>query len=48
MRAGQHAGPLMAHLGSNATCRASFAIYNITAEVDVLFDSLDLAHDMFA
>jgi hypothetical protein len=29
VRAGQHcAAPLMAHLGVNATCRASFAMYN--------------------
>lgn len=49
VRAGQHcAGPLMAHLGLNATCRASFAVYNTTAEVDVLIDALELAHELFA
>ena len=49
VRAGQHcAGPLMAHLGLNATCRASFAVYNTGAEVDVLIDALELAHDLFA
>ena len=49
VRAGQHcAGPLMAHLGLTATCRASFAVYNTTAEVDVLIDALELAHEMFA
>jgi cysteine desulfurase/selenocysteine lyase len=49
VRAGQHcAGPLMAHLGLNATCRASFAVYNTPAEVDVLIDALELAHEMFA
>ncbi|TGD61446.1 cysteine desulfurase [Tabrizicola sp. WMC-M-20] len=49
VRAGQHcAGPLMAHLGLNATCRASFAVYNTSAEVDVLIDALELAHDLFA
>jgi cysteine desulfurase / selenocysteine lyase len=49
VRAGQHcAGPLMAHLGLNATCRASFGLYNTTAEVDVLIDGLELAHDLFA
>ena len=49
VRAGQHcAGPLMAHLGLNATCRASFAVYNTNAEVDVLIDALELAHDLFA
>jgi cysteine desulfurase / selenocysteine lyase len=49
VRAGQHcAGPLMAHLGLTATCRASFGLYNTTAEVDVLIDALELAHDLFA
>jgi cysteine desulfurase/selenocysteine lyase len=49
VRAGQHcAGPLMAHLGLNATCRASFAVYNTTTDVDVLIDALELAHEMFA
>jgi cysteine desulfurase/selenocysteine lyase len=48
VRAGQHcAGPLMAHLGLNATCRASFAVYNNTAEVDALIDALELAYEMF-
>ena len=49
VRAGQHcAGPLMAHLAITATCRASFAVYTTTAEVDVLIDALELAHDLFA
>ena len=49
VRAGQHcAGPLMEHLGVSATCRASFAMYNTTAEVDVLVEALELAHDLFA
>ncbi len=49
VRAGQHcAGPLMEHLGVSATCRASFAMYNTKAEVDVLVDALELAHDLFA
>ncbi len=49
VRAGQHCtGPLMAHLGVNATCRASFAAYNTKAEVDVLIDALELCHDLFA
>ncbi|MEP4248806.1 cysteine desulfurase [Tateyamaria sp.] len=49
VRAGQHCtGPLMEHLGLNATCRASFAMYNTKAEVDVLIDALELAHDLFA
>ena len=37
VRAGQHCtGPLMEHLGLSATCRASFAMYNTTDEVDGL------------
>ncbi|SFB14497.1 cysteine desulfurase [Poseidonocella pacifica] len=49
VRAGHHcAGPLMDHLGVAATCRASFGMYNTEAEVDVLVDALELAHDLFA
>lgn len=49
VRAGQHCcGPLMNHLELNATCRASFAMYNTTDEVDTLIDALELAHDLFA
>jgi len=49
VRAGQHCvGPLMEHLGLNATCRASFGLYNTKAEVDVLVDALELCHDLFA
>jgi cysteine desulfurase/selenocysteine lyase len=49
VRAGQHcAGPLMEHLGVAATCRASFGMYNTRAEVDVLVDALELAHELFA
>lgn len=49
VRAGQHCvGPLMAHLGITASCRASFGLYNTEAEVDVLVDALELAHDLFA
>ena len=49
VRAGQHcAGPLMEHLGVTATCRASFGMYNTQAEVDVLVEALELAHDLFA
>ena len=49
VRAGQHCtGPLMEHLGLTATCRASFGMYNTKAEVDVLVDALELAHDLFA
>ncbi|MGB7240999.1 MAG: cysteine desulfurase [Sulfitobacter sp.] len=47
VRAGQHCvGPLMEHMGVNATCRASFGLYNTTAEVDVLIDALELCHDL--
>jgi cysteine desulfurase/selenocysteine lyase len=49
VRAGQHCcGPLMNHLDLNATCRASFGMYNTTDEVDTLIDALELAHDLFA
>lgn len=49
VRAGQHCtGPLMQHLGLTATCRASFAVYNTEAEVDILIDALELCHDLFA
>jgi cysteine desulfurase/selenocysteine lyase len=48
VRAGQHcAGPLMEHLGVNATCRASFGLYNTRAEVDALIDALELCHELF-
>ncbi len=49
VRAGQHcAQPLMEYLGVPATCRASFAMYNTQAEVDVLVDALELCHELFA
>ena len=49
VRAGQHCcGPLMAHLGINASCRASMGMYNTTDEIDVWVDALELAHDLFA
>ncbi|TDK51161.1 cysteine desulfurase [Antarcticimicrobium luteum] len=49
VRAGHHcAGPLMDHLGVTATCRASFGLYNTRAEVDVLVEALELAHELFA
>jgi cysteine desulfurase / selenocysteine lyase len=49
VRAGTHcAMPLMTHLGVGATCRASFAMYNTTQEVDALVSALDLAHELFA
>lgn len=49
VRAGQHcAGPLMEHLGINASCRASFAFYNTMQEVDALVDGLNLAHELLS
>ena len=49
VRAGHHcAGPLMAHLGLTATCRASFGLYNTTDEVDTLVEALELCHELFA
>jgi cysteine desulfurase/selenocysteine lyase len=49
VRAGQHCvGPLMEHMGLSATCRASFGLYNTKAEVDVLVDALELAHELLA
>ncbi|MEO1724137.1 MAG: cysteine desulfurase [Pseudomonadota bacterium] len=48
VRAGHHcAQPLMEHLGVNATCRASFGMYNTKAEVDRLVESLELCHELF-
>ncbi len=49
VRAGQHCtGPLMEHLGINASCRASFALYNTRAEVDALVEGLEFCHELFA
>jgi len=49
VRAGHHcAQPLMEHMGVNATCRASFGMYNTEAEVDALVDALQLCHELFA
>ena len=49
VRAGHHcAQPLMEHLGVPATARASFGMYNTTAEVDALVDALELCHELFA
>jgi cysteine desulfurase/selenocysteine lyase len=49
VRAGTHcAMPLMEHMGVNATCRASFAMYNTPEEVDALVSALELCHDLFA
>jgi cysteine desulfurase/selenocysteine lyase len=49
VRAGTHcAEPLLARYGVTATCRASFAMYNTTQEVDSLVEALHKAHEMFA
>ncbi len=49
IRAGHHcAQPLLQRLGVPATCRASFAMYNTKAEVDVLIGALQKARDLFA
>ncbi|MDC1262799.1 cysteine desulfurase [Planktomarina temperata] len=48
VRAGHHcAQPLMDHLAVSATCRASFAMYNTTAEVDALVEGLEFCHELF-
>ena len=48
VRAGTHcAMPLMAHMGVNATCRASFGLYNTEAEVDALISALELCRELF-
>ncbi|MFA9229190.1 MAG: cysteine desulfurase [Microgenomates group bacterium] len=48
VRAGTHcAMPLMQYLGVGATCRASFAMYNTTEEVDSLISALELCHELF-
>ncbi len=49
VRAGHHCcQPLMEHMGVTATCRASFGMYNSVEEVDVLVESLEKAHSLFA
>ena len=49
VRAGTHcAQPLLKRLGVTSTCRASFALYNTTDEVDRLADALVRARDLFA
>ncbi|MBP7242514.1 cysteine desulfurase [Amaricoccus sp.] len=49
VRAGNHcAQPLMTRLGVTATCRASFGLYNTTAEVDALVEALETCHEIFA
>lgn len=49
VRAGQHCtGPLMEHMGLPATCRVSMGLYNTEAEIDILVEALELAHELFA
>jgi cysteine desulfurase/selenocysteine lyase len=49
VRAGTHCVmPLLARFGVSATCRASFAMYNTTDEVDALAEALVKAQDFFA
>ncbi|MEM0907697.1 MAG: cysteine desulfurase [Pseudomonadota bacterium] len=49
VRAGAHcAEPLMSHLGVNASCRASFAMYNTIEDVDRLAAAIEKAHRFFA
>jgi cysteine desulfurase/selenocysteine lyase len=48
IRAGHHcAQPLMRRLGVPATARASFSVYNTTAEVDRLVAALENAKRIF-
>jgi cysteine desulfurase/selenocysteine lyase len=49
VRAGTHCAiPLLKRYGCTATCRASFALYNTTEEIDALADALLKAQDLFA
>jgi len=49
VRAGTHcAEPLLARYGATSTCRASFAMYNTFAEIDILVEALHKAREMFA
>jgi cysteine desulfurase/selenocysteine lyase len=49
VRAGTHCTmPLLARYGLTATCRASFALYNVREEVDSLAQALMKAQDFFA
>ena len=49
VRAGTHcAQPLLKRLGVTSTCRASFALYNTTDEVDRLAEALEKARQLFA
>ncbi|MEM8552378.1 MAG: cysteine desulfurase [Pseudomonadota bacterium] len=49
VRAGAHcAEPLMDHFGINASCRASFAMYNTRDDVDRLVAAIEKSHRFFA
>ncbi|SFV17465.1 cysteine desulfurase / selenocysteine lyase [Methylobacterium sp. 174MFSha1.1] len=49
VRAGTHcAMPLLKRFGTTSTCRASFGLYNTTAEIDALVSALTRAERMFA
>ena len=49
IRAGHHcAQPLMERIGTTATCRASFAMYNTREEVDALAEALNAARRLLA
>lgn len=48
VRAGNHcAQPLLRYLGVEATCRASFSIYNTKSDVDKLIMALKMAYQKF-
>ena len=48
IRAGHHcAQPLLAHLGIDSCCRASFAFYNDSTDIDRLVDALKHVWQMF-
>lgn len=48
VRAGTHcAQPLLKRFGVTSTCRASFAMYNTRAEIDVLAEALEKARSFF-
>ena len=48
VRAGTHcAMPLLKRFGVTSTCRASLALYNTRAEIDVLAEALVKAHKLF-
>ena len=47
-RVGQHcAEPLMARLGVDGTVRASLAMYNTTAEIDIMIEALERSRTLF-